>query len=137
MGPCWFTYEKGFSNCSDYWWSVFTFTINFFPKYVVANEGCFYWGWFPACDLQVFILLPWVIYSILSIKSRAVQFLTVALGVLIGIGINFYVIYSNKMAAGLFAPQDIYIFMIFINKPYTKLYAIFLGIGTALIYSSI
>jgi hypothetical protein len=32
------------------------------------------------------------------------------------------------MAAGLFAPQDIDIFRIFINKPYTKLYAVFLGI---------
>ena len=50
-GPCWFTYEKGFANCSDYWWSVFTMTINFFPEYVIANEGCYYWGWFPACEV--------------------------------------------------------------------------------------
>jgi len=50
-GPCWFTYEKGFSNCSEYWWSVFTMTINFIPNYVIANEGCFYWGWFPPCEL--------------------------------------------------------------------------------------
>ena len=41
------------------------------------------------------------------------------------------------MATGLFAPQDIYIFKIFVNKPYTKLYAIFLGTATALIYNSI
>ena len=50
-GPCWFTYEKGFSNCNQYWWSVFTMTINFIPEYVIANEGCFYWGWYPPCDL--------------------------------------------------------------------------------------
>ena len=50
-GPCWFTYEKGFSNCSDHWWSVFTMTINFIPSYVIANEGCFYWGWYPAAEL--------------------------------------------------------------------------------------
>jgi len=50
-GPCWFTYEKGFSNCSQYYWSVFSFTINFIPNYVIANEGCYYWGWYPACDL--------------------------------------------------------------------------------------
>ena len=51
-GPMWYTYEKGFSNCNEYWWSVFTMTINFFPSYVIANEGCYYWGWFPSCELD-------------------------------------------------------------------------------------
>ena len=41
------------------------------------------------------------------------------------------------MAAGLFAPQDVFIFKIFVNKPYTKLHAVFLGIGMALCYRSI
>ena len=54
-----------------------------------------------------------------------------------GIGINFYVIWANEMAAGLFAPQDILIFKIFVNKPYTKFHAVFLGIAMALIYKSI
>lgn len=59
------------------------------------------------------------------------------LGVLGGIGINFYIIWANKMAAGLFAPQDVLIFKIFVNKPYTKFHAVFLGIGMALIYLDI
>ena len=50
-GPAWFTYEKGFANCNEYWWSVFTMTINIFPEYVIANEGCYYWGWFPSCEI--------------------------------------------------------------------------------------
>ena len=50
-GPCWFTYEKGYANCNEYWWSVFAMTINFIPNYVIANEGCFYWGWYPPCLL--------------------------------------------------------------------------------------
>lgn len=41
------------------------------------------------------------------------------------------------MAAGLFAPQDVLIFKIFVNKPYTKFHAVFLGIGMALIYLDI
>ena len=41
------------------------------------------------------------------------------------------------MAAALFAPQDILIFKIFLNKPYSKLHAVFLGIGMALMYKSI
>ena len=32
------------------------------------------------------------------------------------------------MAAGLFAPQDVLIFKLFINKPYTKIYAVALGV---------
>lgn len=54
-----------------------------------------------------------------------------------GIGINFYVIWHNEMAAGLFAPQDILIFKIFVIKPYTKFHAVFLGIGMAIVYQSI
>ena len=41
------------------------------------------------------------------------------------------------MAAGLFAPQDILIFKLFVIKPYTKFHAVFLGIGMALIYQEI
>lgn len=136
-GPCWFTYEKGFSNCNDYYWSVFTMTINFFPNYVIANEGCFYWGWYPACEMQLFIVMPWIVYAILKVRSSLWQCVLVTFGVLAGIGINFYVIWANKMAAGLFAPQDIFIFNLFVNKPYTKFHAIFLGIGMALIYKGI
>ena len=47
-------------------------TINFFPSYAIQNEGCFYWGWFPACEIQLFIIMPWVIYGILSIKSKVI-----------------------------------------------------------------
>lgn len=51
--------------------------------------------------------------------------------------INAYVITKNGLTAGLFNPKDIMIFEYFVNKPYTKLYAVFLGIGMALIYDSI
>ena len=81
--------------------------------------------------------MPWIIYLILKIKRKIIQGLIVILGTLIGIGINFYIIWHNEIAQGLFAPQDVLAFKIFINKPYTKFSAIFLGIGMALIYESI
>lgn len=71
-GPCWFTYEKGFANCDQYWWSVFTFTINFIPSYVIANEGCYYWGWYPACDLQLFLVVPFFIILALKLQNNPV-----------------------------------------------------------------
>lgn len=133
-GPCWFTYEKGFSNCSEYYWSVFTFTINFFPSYVIANEGCYYWGWYPACDLQIFLIAPWLIYATLKMKSEFARTCLVILVALVGVATNFFIIWKNKMAAGLFAPQDVLIFKLFINKPYTKIYAVALGIQMAHIF---
>ena len=103
-GPCWFTYEKGFSTCNEYWWSVFTMTINFVPKYVIANEGCFFWGWYPACEIQIFIVLPIIVYLIFKIKAAWVQAFIVFFGVLIGMLVNAIVVYKNNFAAGLFAP---------------------------------
>jgi hypothetical protein len=44
-------------------------TSNFFPDNVIANEGCFYWGWFPPCEVQIMILLPWVIWLIIRLKN--------------------------------------------------------------------
>jgi hypothetical protein len=100
-GPCWFTYEKGFNNCGQYWWSVLTFTINLFPSYAIANEGCYFWGWYPACDLQLFLVIPWIVYACYRTKARSFIILT---GVICGLLINFFIIYDNHMAAGLFAP---------------------------------
>ena len=53
--------------------------------------------------------MPWVAYWILRVDSSRfgtslIQTLLVTLGVLAGIGINFYVIWSTEMATGLFAP---------------------------------
>lgn len=134
-GPCWFTYEKGFSNCDSYWWSVFTMTSNFVPEYVIANEGCYYWGWYPPCDLQILILLPALVWAIIAVDDKRIQAALITTGVLIGTAINFWVIWSNDFSAGLFAPQDIMIFDYFIIKPYTKLSSVFLGIALALVYT--
>lgn len=112
-------------------------TINFFPSYVIANEGCYYWGWYPACDLQIYLIMPLIVYASLQVKSAASRALIVILGTLAGILINAYIIWKNNMAAGLFAPQDVYIFKIFVNKPYTKLHALFLGLGMGLLFLSI
>lgn len=51
---------------------------------------------------------------------------------MVGIIVNFWIIWKNQLAAGLFAPQDITIFRIFVDKPYTKIYVVFLGILMAL-----
>ena len=81
--------------------------------------------------------MPWVIYGILKFKSNLVRAILVIVGILIGMGIVFFVIDFNGMAASLFAPQDVLIYQNFITKPYTKFPSVFLGVAMALIYTSI
>jgi hypothetical protein len=112
-------------------------TINFIPKYVIANEGCFFWGWYPPCDLQIYLFLPWIVAACASLSTRRAQICFVSAGVLFGMLLNFWIIWKNNLAAALFAPQDIMIFKIFITKPYTKICSVFLGVGMALMYRDI
>jgi hypothetical protein len=79
-------------------------TINEFPGYVVANEGCYYWGWYVACDFQLYLIIPIFVY-ILEFKlpnwvAKIIIFALLAGGT----AINYHILYKNNMAAGLFAP---------------------------------
>ena len=111
-------------------------TINFFPGYVVANEGCFYWGWFTACEMQLFLVIPLLVYIVeFRLKARKFAQVLVLLALLaVGTYINYHVIYVNNLAAGLFAPQDISIYKLWLNKPYTKLHSVALGMLLAQLF---
>lgn len=81
-------------------------TINEFPGYMVANEGCFYWSWYVACDLQLFLVVPIFVY-ILEFKLKDYKIaanLIIFLIICAGNAISFYIIYHNNQSAGLFAP---------------------------------
>ena len=52
----------------------------------------------------------------------------------IGIYINFRILYDNNMSAGLFSPQDIDIYHLWLTKAYTKIPAMCLGFVLARIY---
>lgn len=103
-------------------------TLNFFPSYVIANEGCFYWGWYVASEFQLFILSLPLIYFLSKFTFKVKAAVLGGL-LLIGMGVIFIVIWVNNMAAGLFAPQDIDIFRVFVNKPYTKLHSVAIGVS--------
>jgi hypothetical protein len=70
-------------------------------------------------------------------KRPIFTYLAIVLLIILGGVINFIVMYANNMAAGLFAPQDIMIFKIFVNKPYTKIHAVGFGILLAYIFNDI
>ena len=111
-------------------------TINEWPGYMVANEGCFYWGWYVASEMQLFLIIPILVY-LLEFKLKrhvfAANFLIFAIACG-GVIVSFCILYSNEMAAGLFAPQDIFIFYLWLNKAYTKFTSMALGLWLARLF---
>jgi len=136
-GTCWFTYDRGFNDCDGYWWSVFTMTINIFPVYQIPSEGCYYWGWFIAAEMQIFIFLPFIVYLIVHAKKQLNVYIGLICLCIFGVALNYFIFYWYNLAAGLFAPADLGAFRWFINKPYTKIHAVALGILLACILKSI
>lgn len=134
-GPVWFTYERNFISCDGYWWSVFTMTINFFPSLQLPLEGCFFWGWIVAVEIQLFIFIPLLVWGLsnLNLKLR-----NAAIGVMFtaGLLINAYLAYAYKLTAGLLSPANYYIYMTFINKPYTKIYAVAIGLFLGFLFDA-
>ena len=86
--------------------------------------------------MQIYLFMPLLLNLLfkLSAMKKASFLLLLAI---IGVVINFVVIWTNNLAAGLFAPQDIDIFRLFVNKPYTKIYAISIGIALAFMFAHI
>jgi peptidoglycan/LPS O-acetylase OafA/YrhL len=104
---------------------------------MTANEGCFYWGWFIACEMQLFLITPLLVYLC---EFKLPQSIVPAfLGVFTGgaLAITYFILYSNSMSAGLFAPQDIFIFELWLTKAYTKLHCLSIGIFMARTYQNI
>lgn len=111
-------------------------TINIWPGYVVANEGCYYWGWFTACEMQIWAVLPILVYLVeFKLPTILARLLLIHL-FLFGMAVNFYILYSHNMSAGLFASQDINIFHLWLNKSYTKISSVIMGIWLARLYQS-
>ena len=82
-------------------------------------------------------MLPWLIYACGRLRTGAARAAFVTAGVLFGMVLNFCIIWKTGQAEAMFAPQDLMIFKIFINKPYTKLYSVFLGIGMGFLFLDI
>ena len=103
---------------------------------MIANEGCFYWGWFVACEMQLFLVIPILVYLLeFKLKGhKCVANLLIFVIMCGGTAGSFHILYSNNMAAGLFAPQDIDIYKLWLNKSYTKFHCVALGLWLARLF---
>jgi hypothetical protein len=102
-------------------------TINFFPALQQDHDGCFSWGWYVACDLQIFLFLPFIIWGLEKCKPSA-RFTILACLIIGGLCLNAYLAWEYKLPVGEASPMSFYLFAMFLNKPYTKLYAVFMGV---------
>jgi len=56
-------------KCQYYFWENLLFVNNFFPLYQNQQKECCGWTWFLAADMQLFLLLPWVILCFQHMRS--------------------------------------------------------------------
>lgn len=84
--------------------------------------------------MQLFIVVPLLVYLLEFKASRFLNYVIVLSIIGVGTYINYRVTFDNNMSAGLFAPQDILIFKLWLNKPYTKLHCVGMGITMAQVY---
>jgi hypothetical protein len=64
----WYTYETLFLDCDNNYPYVLTFVNNFYPAEFINNRGCFFWGFFIDCDVQLYILAPLLMFVYLRKK---------------------------------------------------------------------
>ena len=74
------------------------------------------------------LFMPILVYLLEEVMSPKVANFTCLLLITVGCIISYHILWSNNMSAGLFAPQDVLIFNLWVNKPYTKIHCVGLGI---------
>jgi hypothetical protein len=84
--------------------------------------------------MQIFIVLPFFIWACFKCgkwKAALIFFSFIA-----AVGLNAYVITSGEYTAGILSPYNYTVYSGFINKPYTKLYAVILGVGLGFLFDA-
>lgn len=134
-GPIWWTFEKNFQQCEEYWWSVFTFTINFFPDNQLDIAGCYYWGWFVACEIQIFLLLP--LYIWMLTKCNTPLFYTALLTTFVGaLALNWYVAAAYQVSAQVLNPFNTPAYQWYLGMPYTKFAVVIMGVAFGFLFDA-
>lgn len=81
-----------------------------------------------------------ILVLLLEFKLRgykAAQMIVIFAVLALGTALSYHILYENNMAAGLFAPQDVAIYKLWLNKPYTKLHCVALGMFMGQLYLSV
>jgi len=65
-GPLWNNYIEIAENCSWASW----ISLLFLDNLIIGQSPCFGWGWYLACDFQIFLVLPLVCWTYIRNKKQ-------------------------------------------------------------------
>lgn len=124
--PQWYLYQSLYQDCDRYWWSQLLFIGNWVPFFEDGNRGCFFWGFGIYCDLQLFLLVPPLVY--LLKKNKIAGFIVLEALIAVNIAVNILVTWKYDLKAGPLAIENYYSFAYLMYKPYSKLAYLSIGI---------
>jgi hypothetical protein len=133
--PQWYLYQSLYQDCDRYWWSQLLFLGNWFPFFEDGNRGCFFWGFGIYCDLQLFLLIPPIIYLYVRSPKMGMTFMYLMIGV--NIAVNVLVAWKYDLKAGPLALENYYLFSYLMYKPYSKLAQLSIGMQFGILYTQI
>ena len=97
-GPLWNNYIELAENCS---WSSWM-NLLFIDNLLAGQNPCFGWGWYLACDFQVFLIMPFICWTYIRNKKQG----RTAILALLAISVTASYLYSLKTGVYFF-PQAI------------------------------
>lgn len=109
-------FEK--NRCSNDWWT----NVLLINNLDVTEEKCFHQSWFLACDMQINLLAPFLLFFLTKSFSKLNVGLTVCLGLLVANIVTTFRIASNKDMHFFFYHDNIYI------KPWTRMGTYLVGL---------
>jgi len=74
-GPLWYQFVGRAQQCGDSWWKNILFLDNVLNS--SSHHYCFNWGWYLACDFQMFLLAPFICWIFSRNKIRGINMLWV------------------------------------------------------------
>ena len=135
-GPNWQSIKLINRQCSEYWWSILTFTNNFVPD--GYGNSCLGVGWYLANDMQFFLTGPILImiyYKTRRVVSWSIHFILM----IIGFFVSFGIAYDHEYKVMKTAPKnyegglDDYEHLYY-TKPYTRFFPYLVGLYSGYIY---
>lgn len=121
-GPMFSEYEN-VNECSEHWIWHLTFINNMVPW--ASRDGCMPWTWYLACDMQFFIMVPFLVQCYYSNRQRF-WVLMISLWTIAAL-FSISVIVKNSLSASYFTYNDEY-WTIFYEKPYARAPAYLIGV---------
>ena len=133
--PLWPTINNFWFNCDVYWWHkvLFVGNITYFQE---PTQGCMFWAWAIQCDMQLHLLIPFLV-MIYSFGGQTMGNTCMWVLICFSMWLNCHIIGKYNLKTCIIALEDYALLDRYYSKPWTKLFAVGLGIYFANIYMNI